>query len=1123
MSKVNLNKKSVKQQGGQMIPQEPGMQNTPQVDPMVQKVSEMISMSVQEGRDIIDIVTQLSKQEVDQQVISQALMMGGMEEAQIFSVFEQVQENIQPPGPSSPEAVNRNPQLLARNEEMESTPDNFLEGVETDIMGKSGIEIKKENRGKFTKWAKARGMGVQEAARKVMANKDKYPPSVVKMANFARNAAKFNKEDGGETFPDLTGDGVVTQADILKGRGVFQSGGATETIDDYYQDKDGNIDIQQLDEVVLKPEKSFLQKVSDAAFVNEDDNNFVKYLKNSLNPLYTVDNALQILGMAPALVRESIEGISGIPGVGDEGGLGDGKFNFKDIVPDLYGTTILDEDKAQTPVSQTLGVDNFWGRLGVDMVTDPTTYIGAGVAKNLIQKFGKNVLPKLAKFSGAKYADDILQQNNGYKTLTNQLLKDADVGPILDKKLAREINSVDPDLAQNAANADMLNYKRAIEERNLELKKYKKDFDGYEVESVQELLNDPRIPTDVKDELLNLSYMREPLLRERIRDMLDGLEIPKDNFEEGGDTSQKGFFKDVDVSTRANINPFIFGQDQTTTGGGFDINSWDQRAAAALPFSGSSLAMDAFLTGTGVLSNMFSSKIDSDTGLKAGYLRDLGKKTEQDANRLPSYFDYKIEVDDSQENINALSAYYKKFLEEQQTIQKDNQLSADQRIAAAQNKLLEQIDLADALSTIPGAPDVIETPYVVGKDGNVLFQNSNQGAPLAENKYGGVPKAQTGEEILSFKEWVQVDPVRRSGASAPDDYQVYLQESSNPVVQDVETSADLLDKVNMPELKPDNVVGGFLDFAKDSNAMDLYTGASTDLYNLSRVGNKFFDMQNFYDQQENRANNLMADNLFPVITSDVGDKGNYKVMGDVGQLRSTKDRIATYDEFFEQPIMRFPSSTAAEGGEPDNEGFRALPDFVQDKIMKRQEGGEKGEAAYLANRDRVIKREMAKAQDGDEIKNFFTMDNEYVPEYIKLFKKHIKNEDDVVRLLQEMNLSKNDTLLTGINRNKTAAKKIANNNLTRFIAEDLDPFGYYGGQSVNVNYENKGPYYTSEPDPEDGVSYDFMEKMFTTDDGKFLDVIKSKMPNKQTGGETVELSQDMITELIAAGADIEIL
>ena len=969
MSKVNLNKKSVKQQGGQMIPQEPGMQNTPQVDPMVQKVSEMISMSVQEGRDIIDIVTQLSQQEVDQQVISQALMMGGMEEAQIFSVFEQVQENIQPPGPSSPEAVNRNPQLLARNEEMESTPDNFLEGVETDIMGKSGIEIKKENRGKFTKWAKARGMGVQEAARKVMANKDKYPPSVVKMANFARNAAKFKKEDGGETFPDLTGDGKVTQADILKGRGVFQSGGATEAI---------------------------LQGMIDLPFVNEDDNLFVKTLKNNFNPLYMADNALQILNMAPSLIRESIEGISGIPGVGDEGGLGDGKFNFKDILPDLYGTTILDEDKAQMPVSETLGVDNFWGGLGIDLVTDPTTYIGAGVVKNLIQKFGKNAIPKLAK-SAAKNSDEI--------------------GKLIAK-------------------------------------------------------------------------------------------------EEGGDTSQKGFFKDVNVGRGKDAagNPFIFGQDQTTTGGGFDIDSWDQRAAAALPFSGSSLAMDAFLTGTGVLSNMFSSKIDSDTGLKAGYLRDLGKKAKQDVNRLPSYFDYKIEVDDSQENVDALAAYYKKFLEEQQTIQKDNQLSADQRIAAAQNKLLKQIDLADALTTIPGAPDIIETPYVVGEDGNVLFQNSNQGAPLAENKYGGVPKAQTGEEILSFKEWVQVDPVRRSGANASDDYQAYLQESSNPVVQDVETSADLLDKVNMPELKPDNVVGGFLDFAKDSNAMDLYTGASTDLYNLSRVGNKFFDMQNFYDQQENRANNLMADNLFPVVTSDVGDKGNYKVMGDVGQLRSTKDRIATYDEFFEQPIMRF----AAEGGEPDNEGFRALPDFVQDKIMKRQDGGEKGEAAYLANRDRVIKREMAKAQDGDETGK----DHPYFKEYVKLFERYGKNNPNAVAdIMNQMNVTGNDTLFMGRSNNLSGAKMRPNMDLTSYIAKNKDPFGYVGGQPISVTQEDRMPYFTSEPDT-DGISYDFMEKMFNTDDGDYLNIIKSK---KQTGGETVELSQDMITELIAAGADIEIL
>jgi hypothetical protein len=30
---------------------------------------------------------------------------------------------------------------------------------------------------------------------------------------------------GGKAFPDLTGDGKVTRADVLKGRGVFKKGG----------------------------------------------------------------------------------------------------------------------------------------------------------------------------------------------------------------------------------------------------------------------------------------------------------------------------------------------------------------------------------------------------------------------------------------------------------------------------------------------------------------------------------------------------------------------------------------------------------------------------------------------------------------------------------------------------------------------------------------------------------------------------------------------------------------------------------------------------------------------------------------------------------------------------------
>ena len=59
------------------------------------------------------------------------------------------------------------------------------------------IHIKKVNRGKFTESANRAGMGVQEFARHVLANKNKYSSTLVKRANFARNARKWKHEDGG--------------------------------------------------------------------------------------------------------------------------------------------------------------------------------------------------------------------------------------------------------------------------------------------------------------------------------------------------------------------------------------------------------------------------------------------------------------------------------------------------------------------------------------------------------------------------------------------------------------------------------------------------------------------------------------------------------------------------------------------------------------------------------------------------------------------------------------------------------------------------------------------------------------------------------------------------------------
>lgn len=140
---------------------------------------------------------------------------------------------------------------------------------------------------------------------------------------------------------------------------------------------------------------------------------FLNTLNNTFNPLLQIDNALQILGIPANLVRESIEGLS------DNG---DGEFNWGNIVPDVFGTTILDDDPAQKSVSQTLGIDNFWGGLGVDLLTDPTSYLGVGVLKNMLAKGGKKVIPKVVKSittKGAKSTDDILKNVDNFKSEIN--------------------------------------------------------------------------------------------------------------------------------------------------------------------------------------------------------------------------------------------------------------------------------------------------------------------------------------------------------------------------------------------------------------------------------------------------------------------------------------------------------------------------------------------------------------------------------------------------------------------------------------------------------------------------------------------------------------------------------
>jgi len=59
--------------------------------------------------------------------------------------------------------------------------------LQSPFLKKDFPEIKESNKGKFTAWAKKRGMSVCKAANMVMSKQKEYTPAVVKMANYAKN------------------------------------------------------------------------------------------------------------------------------------------------------------------------------------------------------------------------------------------------------------------------------------------------------------------------------------------------------------------------------------------------------------------------------------------------------------------------------------------------------------------------------------------------------------------------------------------------------------------------------------------------------------------------------------------------------------------------------------------------------------------------------------------------------------------------------------------------------------------------------------------------------------------------------------------------------------------------
>lgn len=92
------------------------------------------------------------------------------------------------------------------------------------------INIKSSKRGTFTAMASRRGLGVQEFATRVINNPDNYSEAMRKKAQFAKNATKFNHENGGNILPEfgLGGDifgGAVSGASAGAALGPWGAAG----------------------------------------------------------------------------------------------------------------------------------------------------------------------------------------------------------------------------------------------------------------------------------------------------------------------------------------------------------------------------------------------------------------------------------------------------------------------------------------------------------------------------------------------------------------------------------------------------------------------------------------------------------------------------------------------------------------------------------------------------------------------------------------------------------------------------------------------------------------------------------------------------------------------------------
>jgi hypothetical protein len=1035
---LKVNKKSLKQQGGQMIPEQPGMQQQtqqPQVDPKVMEITQVINQSVQEGQDPKDVISGLLENQVDSQMIAQALMVAGMKEEQIIALFESIEESNQP---SQPDQVSNNPQLLARNESLQTQ--NQQGSPEEQMMP------------------------------------------------------------------------------------MAQSGNG-ETINDYWQDEDGNIERQEIPEVTVTADnRSLIKKLTDNALYQ-------------INPLYMADDALQVLGIPANFIREGVQGIF------DKG---DGKFDWGNIIPDIRNTTILDDDPSQEGVSKSLGVDNFWGALATDLALDPTTYFGAGIVKNFLKKGlkkgSKKLAPKLINKADdySKLPDDVnildLFKSN-LDDLDNGVNK-IDIDPAERKEMEDFLNVFKQDKAKRELGEGLESIyekeSRDFLEDQMKRDKYFDDVAGLEDEDIRfmidrgdvpsdvierliesrrgnltedlignqqgrsslldEFLKRKDIPADVKSDMMDIDYLNIGNRREGIIDFLKKTGIDSNNFPTGGEPRSyavggeqqyvNGVYlpdeKDIDDKyLDKNINravEYYSGVDPTLG------------LAPLMPPPKTNIFLDTLQTGVSMFGDAKSAF--------SGY----SERQEDWSNKLPSYYKYDVNTEGvfEPENQMKIKDWAQTQFDEWKAETDKNVASSNEEKASIlgttvdkmiNGQTFEQYNRELGQTTVGKTPEEIATMQDLYRAAAKKARGGEQSLPKAQYNlpdwmFGkdGAEYDMGGSDFNPYTDSLQ-DMMENSGQT---NYMEDLmntippKKSSNAPTQPDEpvarTAADKFGDITLPEARVSNPLSGTLDAIADSPLYNAATAMSNFAVKGAGFLNRRFAERDFKRQYDKLELMGGADFAYDTKMSDPMSEGYYGLND--GRLQGEAERTTGYYMNFQGSPTQFggATGTAKKGGE-----FKA-------HMMFDPKTGKAYEAKVPADHERMAKMGYLHK---DEMQDGGSVTPEMTPEMKAYLEALAFNKE------ARQALGTNDTEKL---KQLRLDKPYSNNDLARDFSE-LQQLRKAAGLGVME---------------EASILFPHVGQQIR---GGLNEILGT---NFEQGGE-IEVDNDTLAALIAAGADIEIL